>query len=118
MNTDEANNFYNTYKDTLQQQYDSKVAALDQQRKNDYNGIMATANTGGMMYSNLPARNKVIYDTEKYNPAVAKARTTYQTGLEKIRQKAVDNQNLIRRYQLAIDDLNNDYYLGKLGTAY
>lgn len=114
MNTDEAEGFYNQYRDSLKQQYDAQKAALDQQRTNDYAGIMASANTGGMMYSNLPARSKVKYDTKTYNPAVAKAYSTYQTGLNKLRNNAVSYQNQVRAYQEAIDDLNADYNLGTI----
>lgn len=118
MNTEEAEGFYNQYRDALKTQYSAQKTALDQKRTNDYAGIMANANTGGMMYSNLPARSKVKYDTETYNPALAKSFNTYQTGLNKLRNSATQYKNYVSAYQEAINDLNADYMLGNIKYYY
>lgn len=99
--------FYQKYKDTLQPQYQASVNLLDQQRANNFDTIMSTANKAGMMYSNFPMREKIKYDQYTYMPALTEARSSYQTGLDTLRNKGVTLANNIRSVEEAISDLNN-----------
>lgn len=98
--------FVNAYRETLQPVYESQVKALEQQRKNDYAKIMANANVRGTMYSNFPMRDKIQYDTATYLPAVVKARQSYQTGLDKLRENTANLINQTKSLNEAIADLN------------
>ena len=101
--------YIQAYRDSLQEQYDATKANIDQQRSNDFATIMAQANTKGMMYSNFPERSKIQYDTATYMPAIVNARTTYQTGLDKLRSSGVQLANQIRSIEEKIADLNSMY---------
>lgn len=100
------NKFIKNYRDALQAQYDTSVAALNQQRNNDFASIMSGANKSGMMYSNFPQRSKIQYDTQTYRPSIAKAYQSYQTALDKLRSNAIGLYNQNKTIQEAIDDLN------------
>lgn len=100
------NEFIQNYRDSLQAQYDSGVASLNQQRKNDFANIMSGANKAGMMYSNFPQRSKIQYDTSSFYPTMIKSRQTYQTALDKLRSNAISLYNQNKTIQEAIDDLN------------
>ncbi len=100
------NAFIKAYRESLQAQRDSSIKQLNQARKNYFGSIMGGANRRGMMYSNFPQRDKIIYDTSAYNPAYIKANTTYQTGLDTLRNNAISLWNKIKAYQEAISDLN------------
>lgn len=101
--------YIQAYRDSLQEQYDAAKANLDQQRSNDFAALMAQANTKGMMYSNFPERSKIQYDTGTYTPAIVNARSTYQTGLDKLRSSGVQLANQIRTIEEKIADLNSMY---------
>lgn len=98
--------FITNYRSSLKRLRDSNMQLLQQQRENDFAGIMSQANKAGMLYSNLPQRSKVQYDTQTYYPAYTKIQTGYQSGLDAIRQKGVDLSNQIKAYQEAIADMN------------
>lgn len=106
MMSDEANNFITAYRKGLDDQYSAAQAQIEQQKKNDYASIMSQANRAGSLYSNFPERTKVQYDTATYLPALTKARTSYQTGLDKLRSNIVSYQNQIKSLEEAIADLN------------
>lgn len=99
--------FYQKYKDSLEPQYQASVNLLDQQRSNAMDSIMGATNKAGMMYSNFPMREKLKYDQNTYMPALTKARTAYQTGLDSLRNNAVNLANYTRSIEEAITDLNN-----------
>lgn len=101
--------YLQAYRDSLKEQYDTAVANIEQQRTNDFATLMAQANTKGMMYSNFPERSKYQYDTETYTPSIVNARTTYQTGLDKLRSTGVGLANQIRSIEEKIADLNSMY---------
>lgn len=98
--------FYQNYRDSLDRQYQTAVANLDQQRKNDFTSIMSGANKAGMMYSNFPQRDKIKYDTGTYQPNLVKTYQAYQTGLDKLRSNIVNYQNQIKNITDAINELN------------
>lgn len=104
---DQIRDFYQNYRDSLDRQYQTGVANLDQQRRNDQTSIMSNANRMGAMYSNFPQRDKIRYDTATYQPNLVKLYQGYQTGFQKLRENMVNYQNSIRSIQDAIDELNN-----------
>ena len=104
---DQIKDFYKNYRDSLDRQYQSATQALDQQRKNSFASIMSGANKAGMMYSNFPTRSKIQYDAGTYTPAQNKIFTTYQTGLDSLRNNAVKHYNSIKDIQDAIAHLNS-----------
>lgn len=99
--------FYQNYRDSLDRQYQSAMQALDQQRKNAQTTIMSGANKAGMMYSNFPARSKIQYDQNTYQPAVVKLNTSYRTGLDALRNNILKYQNSIAEIQDSIAHLNS-----------
>ena len=101
--------FITNYRNSLQEQYDAGAKSLEQQRKNDQTTIMSNANTAGALYSNFPTRDKIKYDTNTYLPGLVNLRTTYQTGLDKLRSNALSVANNIKSIQAAIDNLNSMY---------
>ena len=98
--------FIKAYRESLQAQRDSNIKQLNQARKNYFGSIMGSANRRGMMYSNFPQRDKLRYDTEVYNPNLVKVQTSYQTGLDTLRNNAVSLWNKIKSYNEATSDLN------------
>lgn len=103
---DQIRDFYQNYRDSLDRQYQTGIANLDQQRRNDQTSIMSNANRMGAMYSNFPQRDKIKYDTGTYQPNLVKLYQGYQTGLQKLRQNMVNYQNSIKSIQDAINELN------------
>lgn len=103
---DELKSFVTAYRDTLQPQYDTAVNELNQQRKNDYQTLMSQANAAGMLHSNFPAREKIKYDTQTYQPNLIKLRQSYQTGVDTLRENVVKTANQIKSLQEKIADLN------------
>ena len=99
--------FIRAYRDSLKAQRDSNLKQLQQQRKNYFASIMGGANRRGMMYSNFPQRDKINYDTQSFNPAMIKNQTTYQTGVDTLRNNAISLWNKVKSYNEAIDDLNS-----------
>lgn len=99
--------FYQNYRDSLDRQYQTGLASLNQQRRNDQATIMSGANKAGMLYSNFPQRDKIQYDQGNYQPNLIKLYQGYQTGLQKLRQNMINYQNSIKSIQDAINELNS-----------
>lgn len=99
--------FYQNYRDSLDRQYQSALQSLEQQRENAQTAIMGGANKAGMLYSNFPARAKIQYDQETYQPTQIKLQNTYQTGLDSLRNNMLKYQNSIKEIQENIDHLNS-----------
>lgn len=104
---DEIKSFYQNYRDSLDRQYQTSLQNLAQQRKNAQASIMSGANKIGMMYSNFPERSKIQYDQSTYQPAQIKLHSTYQTGLDSLRQNILNYQNSIADIQESIAHLNS-----------
>lgn len=104
---DQVKDFYRNYRDSLDRQYQAAVQSLDQQRKNAQTSIMSGANKAGMLYSSFVPREKIKYDASTYTPAVIKMNTTYQTGLDALRNNILKYQNSIRDIQDSINHLNS-----------
>lgn len=104
---DQIKDFYHNYRESLSRQKESELQNLNQQRNNAYSQIMAGANKAGMMYSNFPTRSKIQYDMGTYTPAQNKVFTTYQTGLDSLRNNITKYQNSIKDIQDAIAHLNS-----------
>ena len=98
--------YIKSYRESLANQYNTAVNALNQQRSNDFASIMSNANTAGALYSNFPERDKIKYDTQNYYPSLINLRNTYQTGLDDLRNNVVSLANDITSVQEAISDLN------------
>lgn len=107
MDTQQIKDFFQNYRDSLDRQYQSAAQSLDQQRKNAQTTIMSGANKAGMLYSNFPARSKIQYDQDTYQPAVIKLNTTYRTGLDTLRNNILKYQNSIKDIQDSIAHLNS-----------
>lgn len=106
MPENQLNDFVTNYRNALARQYQSSLQSLNQQRTNAQRSIMANANARGMMYSNFPARDKIMYDQQTFLPNQVKLYQSYQTGLDKLRSNVVNYQNSIKNIQDAIADLN------------
>lgn len=106
-NADQIKEFYQNYRDSLDRQFQTSLQALDQQRKNAQASIMSGANKSGMMYSNFPARSKIQYDQQTYQPTLVKMQNTYQTGLDQLRNNILKYQNSIAEIQDSIAHLNS-----------
>ena len=104
---DEIKNFYQNYRDSLDRQQQSETQALDQQRKNVQASLMSGANKVGMMYSNFPARSKIQYDQQTFQPAKIKLQNSYQTGLDTLRNNMLKYQNSIAELKESIAHLNS-----------
>lgn len=103
----EIKTFYQNYRDSLDRQYQASLQNLEQQRKNAQTSIMSGANKAGMLYSNFPARAKIQYDQETYQPAQIKLQNSYQTGLDQLRNNILKYQNSIAEIQDSIAHLNS-----------
>lgn len=103
----EIQDFYKNYRESLSSQYENSKNLLEQQRKNAQASIMSGANKSGMLYSNFPARSKIQYDAQTYQPAQIKLQTSYQTGLDALRNNILKYQNSISDIQDAIAHLNS-----------
>ena len=99
--------FYQNYRDSLDGQYQTAMQSLAQQRKNAQTSIMSGANKAGMLYSNFPARSKIQYDQQTYQPAQIKLQNSYQTGLDQLRNNILKYQNSIAEIQDSIAHLNS-----------
>ena len=104
---DQVKDFYQNYRDSLDRQYQTAIQSLDQQRKNAQTSIMSGANKAGMLYSNFPARAKIQYDQQTYQPAQIKLQSSYQTGLNQLQNNILKYQNSIREIQDSIAHLNS-----------
>jgi hypothetical protein len=105
-NGEDVNEFIKNYRNSLVEQRDAANKLAAQQRANAGASIMGSANTAGMMYSNLPARSKIRYDTDTYYPALASIQNSYQTGLDTLRANAINTYNQIKSYQEQLSDIN------------
>lgn len=114
--TDVNNEFLKQYRDALKNQYDASLSSLNQQYRNNQASIMSAANEKGMMYSNFPQRSKIQTETDYLNNA-SKLHSTYQTGLDKLRNNAVNAYNQIKAYEEAISDLNEKIASGGSGSS-
>ena len=99
--------FYQNYRDSLDRQYQTAMQNLEQQRKNAQTSIMSGANKAGMLYSNFPARTKIQYDQQTYQPAQIKLQNSYATGLDTLRNNILKYQNSIAEIQDSIAHLNS-----------
>lgn len=99
--------FITQYRDAIERQRDLSKQYVDNQRRNDFAGIMAGANASGMMYSNFPERSKIQYNTSTYQPSIVKVQDTYRTGLDKLRSNTLNLYNQLASINEAIADLNN-----------
>lgn len=106
MINEEVDPFINAYRQSLDRQKELAMQNLSNQRRNDFQTIMSNANAAGMMYSNFPQRSKIQYDTQTYMPSQAKIQTTYQTGLQKLRQNIINTSNQLKTINDAIAELN------------
>lgn len=104
---DQVKDFYQNYRDSLDRQYQTAIQSLDQQRKNAQTSIMSGANKAGMLYSNFPARAKIQYDQQTYQPAQIKLQGSYRTGLDALRNNILKYQNSIAEIQDSIAHLNS-----------
>lgn len=109
--------FINAYRDALGRQRDLNQQAIENNRRNQYQNIMGSANTLGMMYSNFPERAKMLYDTNTYMPTLVENQTTYQTGLDKLRSNTVNYLNQLKEINDAIADLSTSSTSGNNGDA-
>lgn len=100
------NQFIQNYRNSLKQQYDAGVNAINAQRRNDYTTLMSNANRAGMLYSNFPQRDKIKYDTQTFYPTLTKGYQSYQSALDKLRANAINLYNQNKSIQEAIADLN------------
>lgn len=103
----EDNEFVKNLREALQGSYDAGMAALDNQRFLDHSAIMNQANKAGVMFSNIPQRMKIQYDTNTYMPNQVRLRQSYQTGLDSLRQAGVNAANQLGYYQQMIDHYNS-----------
>ncbi len=99
--------FYKNYRDSLSRQHENDMNLLNQQRRNAQRSIMSSANKIGMLYSNFPERNKIMYDVGTYQPAQIKLHNSYQTGLDTLRSNILKYQNSIKDIQDSIAHLNS-----------
>lgn len=107
MDIQQIKDFYQNYRDSLDRQYQSASQSLEQQRKNAQTSIMSGANKAGMMYSSFVPRNKIQYDINTYQPTQIKLQSTYQTGLDQLRNNILKYQNSIAEIQDSIAHLNS-----------
>ncbi len=110
MDINDTKNFFENLRDAYKVQYDTQRNLLDEQRRQQQAITMGEANRAGMLYSNFPQRTMIQYDTNTYMPALTKLRTSYQTGLDDLRNKGAQLANNILTTQEAINDLNKDIY--------
>ena len=104
---DQIKDFYQNYRDSLDRQYQSAVQSLEQQRRNAQASIMSGANKAGMLYSNFPVRSKIQYDQSTYQPTQIKLQSSYQTGLDTLRNNILKYQNSIAEIKDSIAHLNS-----------
>lgn len=100
------NEFVNNLRTALTESYDAGMANLANQRQLDQSALMNKANKAGVMFSNIPQRMKIQYDTSTYMPAQVNLRNSYQTGLDTLRQNGLNAANQVAYYQQMIDHYN------------
>lgn len=99
--------FYKNYRESLSALNEANKRSLEQQRRNAQASIMGAANKAGFLYSSFPARDKLKYDMQTYQPALIKNQQTYSTGLNTLRENAVKTANTIANLQDQIAHLNS-----------
>ena len=104
--TGDLGTFAQNYRQALEDQYNTGVDALKNQRNLDYTSIMSGANTRGMLHSSFPTREKLKYDVGTYEPKLVKARQSYQTGIDSLYSNVANYYNQIKELQEKIADLN------------
>jgi hypothetical protein len=107
LSNDELDEFYKNYRENLSRQKETDLQNLNQQRLNTQSTIMSGANKSGMLYSNFPERSKIQYEAQTYQPAQAKIYSSYQTGLDTLRNNILKNFNSIKDIQDQIAHLNS-----------
>lgn len=117
MINDKVDPFITQYRDAIERQRDLSTQYIDNQRRNDFAGIMSGANTAGMMYSNFPERSKIQYNATTYTPNMLKVQDTYRTGLDKLRSNTIDLHNQLTSINEAISDLNKKSSSGGSGGS-
>lgn len=100
------NDFLKNLREALQQSYNAGIAQLNNQRTLDQAAIMNRANKAGVMFSNIPQRMKIQYDTSTYMPNQVKLNQSYQSGLDALRNAGVNAANQVAYYQQMIDHYN------------
>lgn len=108
MNEEDANTFLKSYRNSLKNTYDTSVANINNTNRLQNQQIMSGANNRGILYSNIPQKQKIQYQTETYLPALANAQNTYQTGLNTLRENELKYLNKIKSLDEAIADLNKN----------
>lgn len=103
---DANNEFIKNYRESLQQAYDTGLKQLENQRNLDRSAIVNKANKAGVLFSNIPQRMQIQYDTQTYMPTLTNLRNSYQTGLQALRENALNTINQTRYYQDMIDYYN------------
>lgn len=101
------NEFISNLRTALQESYDTGLANLDNQRKMSHSKIMTDSAKAGVMFSNIPQRMKIQYDTQTYMPNQVSLRNSYQTGLDTLRQNGINTANQVAYYQQLIDHYNS-----------
>lgn len=99
--------FIKNYRESLKTAYDAGVKQLENQRSIDRSAIVNKANKAGVLFSNIPQRMQVQYDTQTYMPALTNLQNTYQTGLDNLRNNAINAINKTRYYQQMINHYNS-----------
>lgn len=100
------NDFLKNLREALQQSYEAGLKNLENQRKLDQSKIMTDAAKAGVMFSNIPQRMKIQYDTNTFMPGQVKLRQSYQTGLDSLRNAGISAANNAAYYQQMIDHYN------------
>lgn len=99
--------FIKNYRESLKTAYDAGVKQLENQRSLDRSAIVNKANKAGVLFSNIPQRMQIQYDTQSYMPALANLQNSYQTGLNSIRNNSINAINQIKYYQDMINHYNS-----------
>lgn len=103
---DANNDFLRNLREALQQSYNAGLKQLENQRQLDQSAIMNKANKAGVMFSNIPQRMKLQYDTNTYMPNQVKLNQSYQSGLDSLRNAGMNAANQVAYYQQMIDHYN------------
>lgn len=104
---DANNEFIKNYRESLQQAYGTGLKQLENQRSLDRSAIVNKANKAGVLFSNIPQRMQIQYDTQTYMPALTNLRNSYQTGLDAIRNNSINSINQVKYYQDMINHYNS-----------
>lgn len=100
------NEFVTNLRNALKESYATGMANLNNQRYLDQSSIMNAANKAGSLFSNVPQRMKLQYDTNTFMPNQIKLRQSYQSGLDSLRENAINAANQVAYYQQMINHYN------------